>query len=108
MYLSAFYIFLLSGTVYFDMGHKNPKIIYDDHDYLIYRKLPDKTVWLCTQYHKKNRCKAKVMTSGKNAVIIGSHNHPSVLRSQLRNRMVSQQINIRKVKHQDFVRINLI
>lgn len=90
------------------MGHKNPKIIVDGNDYLIYRKLTDKTVWSCTQYHKKDRCKAKVMTSGKKAVVIGSHNHTPVLKTQPRNSLLSQHVDMRRVGFQESVRANLI
>ncbi|CAG9832637.1 unnamed protein product [Diabrotica balteata] len=87
----------VSGTIYFDVGHKNPKIIVDRNSYLMYRKLPDKTVWLCTQYHKKDRCKAKVMTRGRQAIIIGDHNHqPTYL--NVKN-MTSQVVSVKKANN---------
>lgn len=89
---------LLLGTIYFDVGHKNPKIILNENDFLMYRKLPDKTVWSCTQYHKKDRCKAKVMTFGRQATLIGDHNHPPTFKNKPVNHMLSQPVILKKAK----------
>ncbi|XP_023014959.1 uncharacterized protein isoform X18 [Leptinotarsa decemlineata] len=90
------------AIIYFDVGHKNPKIILNENDYLIYRKLPNKTIWSCTQYHKRDRCKAKVMTGGRQATIIGEHNHGLILRNRPLKNMLSQRVTLRKaVKYFD-------
>ncbi|CAH1986788.1 unnamed protein product [Acanthoscelides obtectus] len=78
------------------MGHKNPKIILRNNDYLIYRKLPDKTVWSCTQYHKKDRCKAKVVTSARQATLVGMHNHTPTCRRRSGNYSLSQTVTIKR------------
>ncbi|CAH0552591.1 unnamed protein product [Brassicogethes aeneus] len=83
-----------SCLIYFDMGHKNPKIVYKMNDYLIYRKLPDKTVWLCAHYHRKDRCKAKVVTKGKDALVQGNHNHLPTYKQKFQKHMVSQLVNV--------------
>lgn len=61
------------------MALKNPKIILDGYDYLMYRRMPNKTVWMCSQYYttfKENKCKTKITTVGREAVVEGRHNHP--------------------------------
>lgn len=100
-----FHGIIFLGIIYFDVGHKNPKIILNNNCYLIYRKLPDKTMWSCTQYHKKDRCKAKVMTYGRQATIIGDHNHaPTCVNKYIKN-MHSQTVTIKKASgEENFVR----
>nr|CAH7732209.1 unnamed protein product [Callosobruchus chinensis] len=78
------------------MGHKNPKIVLQDNDYLIYRKLPDKTVWSCTQYHKKDRCKAKVVTCARQATLVGRHNHPPTCGGRGGNYVLSQTVTVKR------------
>ncbi|XP_072393824.1 uncharacterized protein [Diabrotica undecimpunctata] len=66
------------GVIYFDVGQKNPKIIVDDHEYLMRKNKSGETQWLCNQYfHPKSdgRCKVKVVTRGKVALIYGKHIH---------------------------------
>ncbi|XP_044262652.1 protein tramtrack, beta isoform-like isoform X19 [Tribolium madens] len=86
------------GTIYFDVAVKNPKIILDGYDYLIYRKLPHKTVWTCSQYYttlKQNRCKTKVTTIGRQAVVEGRHNHyPKLFKYA---GMTSQVVTVKKI-----------
>ncbi|XP_023014984.1 uncharacterized protein isoform X41 [Leptinotarsa decemlineata] len=65
------------GTIFFDVGIKNPKIILNSYDYLLYRKFPDRTVWLCSHYYKKSCCKVQVVTCRREATIVGEHNHNS-------------------------------
>lgn len=79
------------------MAVKNPKIILDGYDYLIYRKLPHKTVWTCSQYYttfKQNRCKTKVTTIGREALVEGCHNHEPKLIQY--TGMMSQVVTVRK------------
>ncbi|XP_008198859.1 protein tramtrack, beta isoform isoform X22 [Tribolium castaneum] len=86
------------GTIYFDVAVKNPKIILDGYDYLIYRKLPHKTVWACSQYYtalKHNRCKTKVTTIGRQALVEGRHNHyPKLFKY---GGMTSQVVTVKKI-----------
>lgn len=56
-------------------GVKNPKIIVDDYEYVINRKVAGKTMWRCSVYHK-NRCKSRIMTYGKTVKITSEHTHP--------------------------------
>ncbi|CAH2014711.1 unnamed protein product [Acanthoscelides obtectus] len=58
---------------------KNPKIILDEHEFLIYRKGPNQTQWLCNNYfnkkHDNDRCKVRLITSGREVQIYGRHTH---------------------------------
>lgn len=85
---------IILGLIFFDVGHKNPKIIMHNYDYLMYRKLTDKTVWLCAHYHKKDRCKAKVTTAGKFALVHGGHNHETTYRQKYPKHMLSRRVKI--------------
>lgn len=89
------------------MGHKNPKIIVEDNDYCIYRKLPDKTIWYCTQYHKKDRCKARVVTQGRKAILVGKHNHHSVLKPKSRSSLLSQKFYLKRIGSKKVEKFNL-
>lgn len=87
----------LSGLIYFDVGIKNPKIMLDDHDYRLYRKLPNKTVWLCSQYYvidTQMRCKNRIETSGRVAYVSGHHNHPPKHKKDKYKNMLSQMVTI--------------
>lgn len=71
-------IFIL-GLVYFAPGKKNPKIVVDDYDFCINKKVGQKTRWRCTQY-SKTKCCCFLLTFGNSVVIYRSHNHmPTVL-----------------------------
>ncbi|CAH2014709.1 unnamed protein product [Acanthoscelides obtectus] len=79
------------------MGIKNPKIMLDDHDYRLYRKLPGKTVWLCSHYYineKEFRCKNRIETSGRVAYVKGIHNHQPRPRKDKYKNMLSQMVTI--------------
>lgn len=89
--------FTFVGLIYFDVGIKNPKIMLDDHDYRLYRKLPDKTVWLCSHYYVLDtnmRCKNRIVTSGRVAYVSGQHNHPPKLKKEKYKNMLSQMVTI--------------
>lgn len=66
-------------TIYFDVATKNPKIVLDGNNYLIYRKESIKTVWKCSHYFrsKENRCKSTLVTTGRVVSVSADlHNHP--------------------------------
>lgn len=88
---------IILGLIYFDVGIKNPKIMLDDHDYRLYRKLPNKTVWLCSQYYvieSHKRCKNRIETSGRVAYVMGQHNHDPKPRKEKYKNMLSQLVTI--------------
>ncbi|XP_072393825.1 uncharacterized protein [Diabrotica undecimpunctata] len=67
------------GVIFFDVATKNPKIVLDDNNYLIYRKDTNKTVWKCCRYFrcKENRCKSTLVTTGRIVTVSADvHNHP--------------------------------
>lgn len=73
------------------MGHKNPKIILDECDFILHTREVSKTVWMCNKYFagftkNEGRCKAKLITQGKQVRVIGQHNHePKVKVSRVKN-----------------------
>ncbi|KAG5900271.1 hypothetical protein JTB14_000798 [Gonioctena quinquepunctata] len=89
------YKFNILEIIHFDMATKNPKIILDEHDYIVLRKEVHKTIWMCTKYFasKNNRCKSKLITSGRTVHVSGEHNHPPKLQKNLKN-MLSQRVRI--------------
>lgn len=79
------------------MGTKNPKIIVDDYDFLIYKKESSQTTWLCTNYFNNRtiRCKCKIITSGRKVTIYGQHIHnPKLKRDKYKHNMLSQSVFI--------------
>nr|CAH7732212.1 unnamed protein product [Callosobruchus chinensis] len=73
---------------------KNPKIILDKHEFLIYRKEPNQTVWICNNYFNKkpnDRCKVRLITFGRDVRMYGHHTHPAKLldTSHLRSQRVT-------------------
>lgn len=79
------------------MATKNPKIILDQHQYLIYRKGPHKTVWMCTHYFrsKENRCKSRLVTTGRNVTVSADlHNHEVSVKPERYSNMLSQAVYI--------------
>lgn len=85
------------GIIYFDVATKNPKIVLDDHDYLIYRKETNKTVWKCCHYFrsKENRCKSTLVTTGRIVTVSADiHNHQVVSKKDKYKNMLSQSVTI--------------
>lgn len=69
----------------------------DDYDYRLYRKLPNSTVWLCTQYYVLDcnmRCKNRIVTSGRIAYVSGQHNHAPKTKKEKYKNMLSQLVTI--------------
>lgn len=81
------------------MATKNPKIILDDHDYIVLRKEVNKTIWMCARYFtdKNSRCKSKLVTSGKMVQVSKEHNHPPKKNKTFKN-MLSQRVTIVREK----------
>lgn len=77
------------------MATKNPKIILDNHDYIVLRKEFNKTIWMCGRYFtsKTSRCKSKLVTSGKEVRVSGDHNHPPKEARTFKN-MLSQKVTL--------------
>ena len=79
------------------MGSKNPKIILDNQDFLLTKKMPDKTIWRCSQYYyaKEIRCKTNLITSGRIVTMNGQHNHEINLKNHFKFRsMVPQKVTV--------------
>nr|XP_023014949.1 modifier of mdg4-like isoform X9 [Leptinotarsa decemlineata] len=86
------------GVIYFDVATKNPKIVLDDNNYLIYRKEINKTVWKCCHYfrNKENRCKSTLVTTGRVVTVSADqHNHkPDPPKQEKYQNMLSQNVII--------------
>lgn len=65
---------IVLGTIYIVAGLRNPKIILDNDEFQINRKLEGKTMWKCAQYNK-TRCRSRLITFGKSLKITFPHNH---------------------------------
>ncbi|XP_072393814.1 uncharacterized protein [Diabrotica undecimpunctata] len=90
------------GIIYFDVGTKNPKIILDGHEFLIYKKEVSSTIWMCNHYFNKRavRCKVKLITSGRILNFYGTHTHtPSTNKQSRLKNMLSQSVTI--IRHED-------
>lgn len=90
----------LSDIIYFDVATKNPKIVIDDHDYLVYRKETNRTIWKCNHYFnsRENRCKSTIVTSGRIVRINNhAHNHEAKPRKDRKFRnLLSQYVTIQR------------
>lgn len=77
------------------MATKNPKIIMDKNSYIVLRKEPTKTIWMCAKYfgNRTDRCKSKLITSGKDVYVSGVHNHDPTITNPMKNSL-SQLVNI--------------
>lgn len=87
----------VSGYIYFDVATKNPKIILDEYEYLIYRKEVNKTVWMCNRYFKskENRCKSRLVTTGRIVTVSADqHNHEHSVKPERYKNMLSQAVTI--------------
>ncbi|CAH1986789.1 unnamed protein product [Acanthoscelides obtectus] len=78
---------------------KNPKIILDDHEFLIYRREVNQTTWMCNHYFNKRevRCKVKLITSGRVVQVFGTHTHNPKHKTEKYKNMLSQNVTI--VRH---------
>ncbi|XP_063907080.1 protein tramtrack, beta isoform-like isoform X19 [Zophobas morio] len=88
------------GVIYFGVGDKNPKIFLDNYDYLLLKQYPDRTTWMCSSYYgrlreKNNRCRSRIVTSGKMVYVSGVHNHEPKVKNRNRYRdMLSDIVTI--------------
>ncbi|VEN49684.1 unnamed protein product [Callosobruchus maculatus] len=78
---------------------KNPIIILDEHEFLIYRKDIKQTTWMCNHYFNKRevRCKVKLITSGRVVQVFGTHTHNPKPKLEKYKNMLSQSVTI--VRH---------
>ncbi|KAJ3619398.1 hypothetical protein MTP99_005083 [Tenebrio molitor] len=94
------HVVFLSDIIYFDVATKNPKIVIDDHDYLVYRKETNRTIWKCNHYFnsRENRCKSTIVTSGRIVRINNhQHNHEAKPRKDRKFRnLLSQYVTIQR------------
>ncbi|XP_044262660.1 protein tramtrack, beta isoform-like isoform X27 [Tribolium madens] len=85
------------GVIYFVPGNKHPKLILDCNDYVINRRLQNKTMWKCASYSRTN-CKSRVHTTGREVVVTKvAHNHKPRLRDQDFSKMTSQLVYISRL-----------
>lgn len=70
----SYYNVIFVGTVYFQYGRKNPKIVVDHYDFYYQKKRDNTTYWYCSSNGSK-KCKARVITIGSMVRVIGGHNH---------------------------------
>ncbi|XP_076252138.1 uncharacterized protein LOC143191191 isoform X12 [Rhynchophorus ferrugineus] len=70
-------------TIYVVAGKKNPKIIVDDNEYTINRKLKERTMWICSQYQRV-KCKSRIISYGKTVKVTSSHNHAPIFPNKSR------------------------
>ncbi|KAJ8965921.1 hypothetical protein NQ317_019023 [Molorchus minor] len=79
--------------IYFDRSKKTnfPKIILNKNEYVINRRMQNRTFWICGSY-RKTKCKARVATTGNLAKVSGTHNHqPNALHCNL-NKLTSYNV----------------
>lgn len=81
------------------MGDKNPKIFLDDYDYLLLKKYPDRTTWMCSCYYGRikdqDRCRSRIVTKDRIAYVTGRHNHkPRVKNRNRYGKMVSEIVTV--------------
>lgn len=99
----------VSGRIYFDVGQTKPKIILEGYSYYLYSKKTERTIWLCTGYYYMKgatRCKAKVLTCGKVATIMGYHTHPETISRHVYENMSAENIVIARDPRDDIWKYN--
>ncbi|KAK9884693.1 hypothetical protein WA026_007539 [Henosepilachna vigintioctopunctata] len=72
----------LGGTIFILKGTKNPKIILENNDYQINRKMYDRTLWRCSNYFR-TKCKATLITKDIIHIINGRKNPQIILKDNL-------------------------
>ncbi|CAG9856470.1 unnamed protein product [Phyllotreta striolata] len=73
-----------NDIIYFSHGQKHPKIIHDNHVYLVHSREAGRTRWRC-RYCNKTSCKAGLFTYGRNVEVFNQHNHhpPAIAKEKL-------------------------
>lgn len=56
------------------MGKKYPKIVLEDFEYYLLRRLGSKTRWRCTSY-RKSFCQCALLTYDRVVEVVNKHNH---------------------------------
>lgn len=56
-------------------GKKNPKLIVRGDEFVINRRLENRTMWICPSYYR-TKCKSRAITFGRNLKLTCPHNHP--------------------------------
>lgn len=69
------YIINFLDVIYVSRGNKNPKIVFQQNEYIINKKTDEKTAWRCTMYEKTS-CRSRLVTQGRTLAIKSPHNHP--------------------------------
>lgn len=82
------------GTIYFDVGTKNPKLVFEGFDYFVQKKSKQSTSWRCSYYYRM-KCKSKLITKGSIVHVIGEHLHPSCDKLKLKmDTMTSRMVKV--------------
>lgn len=65
---------IFSAFIYIKSGVKNPKIIFEDNEFIMHIRQSGSTRWRCS-YCNKTKCKSRLYTTGQSLYIMKSHNH---------------------------------
>ncbi|XP_045468585.1 protein tramtrack, beta isoform-like isoform X16 [Harmonia axyridis] len=69
------------GVIYFlPSGKSHPKIMFENYEYVIRKKLPDSTRWRCGNCNK-TKCRSYAITLGRFLYLFRQHNHPPTFNS---------------------------
>lgn len=94
-----FLIYTILGTIYFlPSGKSHPKIMFDNYEYVIRKKLPDSTRWRCGNCNK-TKCRSYAVTLGRFLYLFKPHNHPPTFNSDTSS-VPSSTITV--VKNKDY------
>lgn len=78
--------------IYFTPGAKHLKLVLDGFDYVITRRVEDRTFWKCAQYGR-TACRARLSTSGKELRLTKvRHTHRRRYKANDLNEMMSQRV----------------
>ncbi|XP_044756242.1 modifier of mdg4-like isoform X8 [Coccinella septempunctata] len=81
------------GIIYFIIGKKRPKLVYEKYDFLCHKQMKRSTFWRCSSY-RRSKCAAYVTTSGTTLFFSAAHNHqPTITNTK---NMASRVVTIRK------------
>ncbi|XP_063907102.1 modifier of mdg4-like isoform X38 [Zophobas morio] len=83
------------GVIHFIKGHKYPKLILDNNEFIVHQKGNSRTRWRCVHCNK-TRCKAALFTSGKVVRVFYEHNHPPSMENRSFESLFTQSVTIVK------------
>ncbi|XP_044756251.1 modifier of mdg4-like isoform X16 [Coccinella septempunctata] len=87
------------GIIYFlPSGKSHPKIMFENYEYVIRKRLPDSTRWRCGNCNK-TRCRSYAVTLGRFLYLYKPHNHPPTFNSDT-TKVASSIITV--VKNRDY------